>query len=203
MTKTRLAFLVSHRGTNMQAIIDACNTGRLDAVPAVLITNNALSHAIQRARKESIPYYIANSKTCAEYSPDEYILRCLLEHRVDLVILAGYMKKIGSVILNRFAGRIINIHPSLLPKYGGKGMYGLHVHESVLADGESETGVTVHLVDEEYDRGPILAQEKIQVKPNDTARILAARVLEIEHKILVETLSGIIRGEIATHRMEN
>lgn len=187
----------------MQAIIDACNQRQLDAVPAVLITNNACCQALHRARKESIPYCIANSETCTEGSPDETILKCLLEYRVDLVVLAGYMKKVGSLILSRFEGRVINIHPSLLPKYGGRGMYGLRVHESVLAAGESQTGATVHLVDEDYDRGLILAQEKVSIKPGDTAATLAARVLEVEHKLLVETLSKIIRGEIATQRMRS
>lgn len=184
----------------MQAIIDACNSGRLDAVPAVLISNNASCQALQRAGKESIPYYIANSETCADtgHSPDEFILQRLLEHRVDLVVLAGYMKKVGSAILSQFTGRIINIHPSLLPKYGGHGMYGLRVHEAVLAAGETETGATVHLVDADYDQGPILAQELVPIKPDDTAATLAARVLETEHKLLVETLSKVIRGEIAT-----
>ncbi|MGH8477769.1 MAG: formyltransferase family protein, partial [Methylococcales bacterium] len=135
MNKTRLAFLVSHRGSNMQAIIDACKSEHLDAVPAVLITNNASSQAIQRAIRESMPYCIANSESCGSQPPDETILGCLLEHRADLVILAGYMKKVGSLILERFAGRIINIHPSLLPRHGGRGMYGMRVHEAVLAAG--------------------------------------------------------------------
>lgn len=184
----------------MQAVIDACNSGRLAAIPAVLISNNASSQALQRAEKQSIPYYIANSETCADSrdSPDQFILRILLEHRVDLVILAGYMKKVGAPVLSRFAGRIINIHPSLLPKYGGQGMYGLRVHQEVLDARERETGATVHLVEEDYDQGPILAQEKVPIKHDDTAKTLAARVLETEHKLLVETLSKVIRGEIAT-----
>ena len=200
MPKIRLGFLVSHRGSNMQAIIDACNDGRLDAVPAVVITNNPSCQALVRAQQESIPNYIANSEACGNnrQSSDEFIRRCLLEHRVDLVILAGYMKKVGSVILDRFGGRMINIHPSLLPKYGGKGMFGLHVHEAVLAAGERETGATVHLVEEEYDKGPILAQEKVSIEPGDDATTLAARVLQTEHRLLVDTLSKVIRGEINT-----
>lgn len=204
MTETRLGFLVSHRGSNMQAIIDACKRGELNAVPAVVITNNASSQALQRAQSESIPCYVANSRTCADArSPDEFILKRLLEHRVDLVILAGYMKKVGTPVLSQFAGRIINIHPSLLPKYGGQGMYGLRVHQAVLAARESETGATVHLVEEDYDRGPILAQEKVFVTPDDTVETLAARVLEVEHKLFVKTLSRIICGEIATPLTRN
>jgi phosphoribosylglycinamide formyltransferase 1 len=198
MAKARLGFLVSHRGTNMQAIIDACNAGQLDALPVVVISNNASCEALQRAGKESIPHFVVNFATSANSgrSPDDWTLGLLLEHRVDLVVLAGYMKKVGSAVLNHFSGRIINIHPSLLPKYGGHGMYGSRVHEAVLAAGETETGATVHLVDEYYDQGPILAQKKVPVQQNDTAATLAARVLETEHELLVETLSKIIRGEI-------
>ncbi len=198
MAKTRLGFLVSRRGTNMQAIIDACNAGRLDALPVVVISNNAACEALQRAEKESIPHYVAATRTDTGRLPDEWILGLLLKHRVELVILAGYMKKLGSGVLNRFPGRIINIHPSLLPKYGGHGMYGSRVHDAVLAAGETETGATVHLVDEEYDQGPILAQKIVPVKPDDTATTLAARVLETEHELLVETLSRMIRCEIVT-----
>jgi phosphoribosylglycinamide formyltransferase 1 len=205
MIKLRLGFLVSHRGTNMQAVIDACSSGRLAAVPAVVITNNPDCPALQRARKESIPYFVANSMTCAGggETPDETIVRLLLKHRVDLVVLAGYMKKVGSAVLNQFKGRIINIHPSLLPKYGGTGMYGIRVHEAVLEAGETETGATVHVVEEDYDRGPILAQAKVEVRSADTAADLAARVLDTEHKLLVDTLDRFIRGEIATQPSRN
>ncbi|MGR9106037.1 MAG: phosphoribosylglycinamide formyltransferase [Gammaproteobacteria bacterium] len=200
MTKTRLGFLVSHRGSNMQAVIDACNQGRLQGIPAVVISNNASSQALERARKESIPGYVVNAKSAAETdgSPDEIMLRHLLEHRVDIVVLAGYMKKVGSAVLNRFAGRILNIHPSLLPDYGGRGMFGLRVHEAVLAARASETGATVHLVDEHYDQGPILAQRKVRVLADDSPETLASRVLEAEHELLVDTLAKVIRGEITT-----
>lgn len=205
MAKTRLGFLVSHRGTNMQAIIDSCHRKQLQALPVVVIANNPSCQALERARRESIPNYVANTQTCTEYdsTPDKYILECLLEHQVELLILAGYMKKIGSDIIREFAGRIVNIHPSLLPKYGGQGMYGSHIHEAVLAADEKETGVTVHLVEEEYDQGPILAQKKVPVERYDTVAKLAARVLETEHKLLVETLDKVIRGEIVTRLIRN
>ena len=120
----------------------------------------------------------------------------LLSHHVDLVILAGYMKKIGYQMLDAFRGRIINIHPSLLPKYGGTGMYGMKVHAAVIAAGETETGVTVHVVDRDYDQGPILAQRVIPVETGDTPESLAARVLDTEHAIYVDTLDKLISGEI-------
>ncbi|MCS5565254.1 MAG: phosphoribosylglycinamide formyltransferase [Methylococcales bacterium] len=200
MKKTRLGFLVSHRGTNMQAIIDNCRKGDLNAEPVVVITNNESCQALQRAGQESIPSYVANTRVCADIncSPDDYILQKLLEHQVELLILAGYMIKIGANITSAFAGRIMNIHPSLLPKYGGKGMFGLHVHEAVLAAGDTETGVTIHLVDEEYDQGPVLAQAKVAVELDDTPETLAARVLKTEHRLLIETLKGVLHGDIAT-----
>jgi phosphoribosylglycinamide formyltransferase 1 len=192
-----LGFLASHNGSNMQAIIDACKSGALWAVPAVVISNNNDSGALARARQESIPSYYLSSKThTSPESLDEAILEALLLHLVDIVILAGYMKKLGAKTLRRFAGAVLNIHPALLPKFGGKGMYGIHVHEAVLAAGEKETGVSIHLVDEEYDRGPVIAQTRVPVMPDDTPETLAARVLIQEHALFPKVLQKIARGEI-------
>ena len=197
MKKMNLGFLASYRGTNMQAIIDACNESSLPANPAVVISNNADSGALERARAESIPAYHLSSKTHEGFIQlDSVIAKTLKEHEVDLVVLAGYMKKIGPITLAAFAGKIINIHPCLLPKYGGQGMYGMRVHEAVIADKEKETGVTIHVVDAEYDTGPILAQQKIRVNEGDTAEILAERVLAVEHTFYAETINRIISGEI-------
>ena len=190
----RLGFLVSHRGTNMQAIIDACRDGRLRAIPAIAISNNSDCQALLRAKQQHIPAYTINIKTHSE--PDDAILQLFRENDVDLVVLAGYMKKIGVRLIKSYTGKIINIHPSLLPKYGGQGMYGSRVHEAVLAAGEKKTGVTVHLVDEEYDQGSILTQQSVPVEEDDTTEILAARVLATEHELLVETLRKILNGDI-------
>lgn len=192
-----LGFLASHNGTNMQAIIDACSSGRLAARPVVVISNNRDSAALERARNENIPRFHLSGRTHPDPEDlDREIVDVLLIHDVNLVILAGYMKKIGPVTLATFPGHIINIHPGLLPEYGGQGMYGLHVHEAVLAAGASMTGVTVHVVDPVYDHGPILAQTKIRVKKSDSADTLARRVLAVEHELYVETIDRIIRGEI-------
>jgi phosphoribosylglycinamide formyltransferase-1 len=192
-----LGFLASHNGSNMQAIINACTSGALNAVPAVVISNNSDSGALARARQESIPCYCLNSKTHpSPESLDEAILEALLRHSVDIVILAGYMKKLGTKTLRRFSGAVLNIHPALLPKFGGKGMYGIHVHEAVLAAAEKETGVSIHLVDEEYDRGPVIAQTRVPVMPEDTPETLAARVLVQEHALFTAVLQKIARGEI-------
>ena len=192
-----LGFFASGRGSNMQAVIDACNSGFLDAKPGVVISNNSQSEALTRARREEIPAYHFSSKTHPDPAQlDQVILSALLRHQVALVVLAGYMKKLGAKTLSAYQGRVINIHPALLPKYGGEGMYGSHVHEAVIAAGDTETGVTIHLVDTEYDHGAILAQCRLPVLENDTGLTLAERVLEMEHTFLVETLERIITGEI-------
>lgn len=193
----KLAFFASHRGTNMQAVLDACKAGVLAAQPCLVISNNSDSEALTRAQREGIPHYHLSAKTHPEPGQlDAEILTTLKRHHTELVVLAGYMRKLGPQTLAAFQGRIINIHPALLPKYGGPGMYGVRVHEAVLAAGESETGITIHLVDEEYDHGAILAQRRVPVEPGDTVETLAERVLVNEHEFLVETLNRIIAGEL-------
>ena len=192
-----LGFLASHNGSNMQAVIDACRAGRLSASPVVVISNNIDSGALERARHERIPCFHLSGRTHPDPEDlDREIVDVLLEHDVNLVILAGYMKKIGPVTLATFPGHVLNIHPGLLPDFGGQGMYGRRVHEAVLAAGAGSTGATVHVVDAIYDNGPILAQKKIRVKKTDTADTLARRVLALEHELYVETIGRIIRGEI-------
>jgi phosphoribosylglycinamide formyltransferase-1 len=197
MTTLNLGFFASHEGTNMQAIIDACNDGRLNAKPCVIISNNSKSGAIQRAKKEGIPYYHLSGKTHPECEDlDNAILDALKANDVDLVILAGYMKKIGPQTLAAYEGRILNIHPALLPKYGGEGMYGKYVHEAVLASGDKVTGVTIHLVDAIYDHGSIIAQCEMPVLDEDTVETISQRVLKREHEFFVETLQKISEGKI-------
>ena len=194
----KLGFFASGRGSNMQAVIDACNAGILDAKACAVISNNSESEALARASREHIPCYHLSSKTHPQPDQlDDAILSALRQHKVELVILAGYMKKLGNKTLTAYQGRVINIHPALLPKYGGAGMYGMYVHAAVIAAGDRETGVTIHLVDREYDHGDILAQCRLPVMQGDTAVILAERVLVREHSFLVETLKRIIDGEIA------
>jgi phosphoribosylglycinamide formyltransferase-1 len=198
MSLTNLGFLASGRGSNMQAVIDACRSGRLRAQPSVVISNNSRSGAIERARCAGIPSLHLSSATHPDPGDlDRAICDTLAAHGVDLVVLAGYMKRIGPRTLSRYAGSIINIHPALLPRFGGQGMYGIRVHEAVLASGAKETGVTIHLVDAEYDHGPIVAQHRVPVMDGDTPESLAHRVLEQEHRLLVETLIGIVSGSIS------
>ena len=193
----RLGILVSGRGSNMVAIMDACEQGRLAANIEVVISNNAEAPALVIARARGISTACLGSRIPPDPEMlDSVMLKTLSSSNVDLVLLAGYMKKIGPRTLAAYKGRIINIHPSLLPRFGGKGMYGMNVHEAVIANGEKETGVTIHLVDAEYDKGAILAQEAIAVKPDDTAESIAARVLQIEHVLYTETIQKIIDGSI-------
>ena len=192
-----LGFLASHGGSNMQAIIDACNNGKLDAKPCCVISNNSDSLALQRAIKEGIPnYHVSSVKYPNPIELDRAIADRFTENGVDTIVLAGYMKKLGSSVIQKFKGRILNIHPALLPKYGGKGMYGNFVHEAVIKAGEKFSGPTVHLVDEFYDKGRILGQKKVPVLPNDTIETLSARVLEQEHLLFPEVLQKIALGEI-------
>ena len=193
-----LGFLASGRGSNMQAVIDACKAGQIPAQPCVVISNNSHSGALSRAKREGIPHAHLSGATHPDPGQlDRAICNRLRDHGVELVVLAGYMKKLGSRTLAQYAGHIVNIHPALLPTFGGQGMYGIRVHEAVLAAGVPETGVTIHLVDAEYDHGPIVAQRRVAVLPSDTAESLAHRVLGHEHSLFVETLAGIASGDIA------
>jgi phosphoribosylglycinamide formyltransferase-1 len=197
MPGLNLGFLASHGGSNMQAIIDACNNGKIDAKPCVVISNNSGSYAIERARAEGIPFEHISSKTHpGQGESDRAILNALRKYDVNLVVLAGYMKKIGKEILEAYEGRIINIHPALLPKFGGDGMFGMNVHRAVIESGETESGCTVHVVDEIYDHGRILNQKTVQVLSGDTPESLAERVLEQEHLLYPDTIGKIANGEI-------
>jgi phosphoribosylglycinamide formyltransferase-1 len=192
-----LGFLASHQGSNMQAVIDSCRSGFLQAQPSVVISNNSESEALARAKRENIPNYHLSSNNYPDPEQlDQEILKALRQHCVNLVILAGYMKKLGKQTLSAYHNRIINIHPALLPKYGGQGMYGRYVHEAVINAGEKETGVTIHLVDENYDNGVIISQLRLPVNKEESVEALAGRILEKEHEFLVETLHRIIIGEL-------
>jgi phosphoribosylglycinamide formyltransferase 1 len=197
MAKLHLGFLASHSGSNMQAIIDACRSGELNAEPCCIVSNNSKSGAADRASRESIPFYHISSVThpVAEELAAAIIV-AFERHGVDTIVLAGYMKPIDGSIIRRFNSRVLNIHPALLPKYGGKGMYGEYVHKAVLEAGDKTSGATVHLVNNEYDRGRILQQIKVPVFVEDTVETLAARVLEQEHFVYKDTLIKISNGEI-------
>jgi len=193
----KLAVFASHGGSNLQSIIEGCKTGVIDGDVSIVISNNGHSISLERAQKENIPHYHMSSKVFGDEDKlDDAMVDILEQHSVNLIVLAGYMKMLGPKVLGKYKGRILNIHPALLPKYGGKGMYGRYVHEAVLKGGEKTTGVTIHLVDEEYDSGVIINQCEVKVEENDTVETLASRVLGREHTFYVETLKMISEGEI-------
>ena len=175
---SRLAVLASGRGSNLQAIIDHFdNLARERIAKVVLVASNrADSPALVRAATESID--IASFDATDDGSQ---LLDLLRKFRIDLVVLAGYLKRIPPKVIREYSGRMVNIHPALLPAFGGEGMYGARVHEAVIESGAKESGVSVHLVDDDYDRGPIIAQWRVRVEESDTPDSLAARVLSVEH----------------------
>jgi phosphoribosylglycinamide formyltransferase 1 len=182
---SRLAVLASGRGSNLQAIVDHFDSLARERVAKVVLvaSNRADSPALIRAATSSID--IAHFNAADDGTE---LLDLLRKHRIDLVVLAGYLKRIPSKVIREYSGRMINIHPALLPAFGGEGMYGARVHQAVIASGAKESGVTVHLVDDEYDRGPIVAQWRVPVEPSDTPDKLAARVLNVEHVVYPRTV---------------
>ncbi len=193
----KIAVLASHGGSNMQAIVDGVESSTLDARVVLVISNNSKSGAIQRAEKHGLPWrHISGATHPGEGVEDLAIRDALEEAGAEIVVLAGYMKMIGPETLAAFRGRILNIHPALLPKHGGQGMYGMRPHEAVIAAGDTESGATVHVVDEHYDHGPVVKQRKVPVLPDDDAQTLQERVLKEEHVIYREVIADIAAGRI-------
>ena len=191
----KIAVFASHEGTDLQAIIDGCKNGLIDAEVTLVISNNEDSGALRRAKKEQIEnYYISNKNYPDEEELVDKTLEVLNKSKIDIIFLAGYLKKMPEKIIKEYKNKIFNIHPALLPKYGGKGMYGINVHKAVIEAKEKETGITIHKVDENYDNGQISKQTTVPVKPEDTPEELATRVLEKEHIFIVETLSEIVEN---------
>ena len=186
----RIAVLASGRGSNLEALFDSLS-GRVDATIVLVASDRADALALGRARTRGV--------VTAVVSPDDAagMIDLLERSRVDWVVLAGYLKRVPAEVVRRYRGRILNIHPALLPRHGGKGMYGERVHRAVLAAGESRSGASVHLVDEEYDRGPVVAQREVPVLPDDTPTSLAARVLEVEHRLLPEVVVAVAEGRLS------
>ena len=192
-----LGILASHGGSNLQAIMDACEDGLLKANVAVVVSNNSRSLALQRARKSGVPAYHLSSKTHSDDGDLDLAIKDILKkYNVDLIILAGYMKKIGPSVLRTFRNRVINSHPALLPNYGGKGMYGDRVHKAVVKAKSAETGISIHLVDEDYDHGAIISQKIIAVDSSEGVEFVKKKVQKHEHRFWVTTLNKIQKGEI-------
>lgn len=178
----RLGVLVSGRGSNLRALLDAYARGDLPAPVVVVVSNNSGAGALELAQSRSVATAHISSKTHED--PGANLLACLYQHEVDLVVLAGYMKRLDPRVVSAYHGRCINIHPAPLPRFGGPGMYGEHVHRAVLAARVPLSGPTVHFVTDEYDEGEILAHQPVPVLPGDEPATLAARVLKAEHELL-------------------
>ena len=195
VTPVRVAVLASGGGTNLQALLDGLNGAKNKAARVSrVISNRSDAGALDRGRQAGVPTYALSDST----NPDEY-LEAIGD--AQLVVLAGYLKLVPSAVVSRFDWRMINIHPALLPEFGGPGMYGLKVHQAVLAAGKKESGASVHYVTEEYDRGEVIARARVPVLPGDTAETLAARVLTAEHRLLphvvtVMSLMGLPRHAV-------
>jgi len=189
-----VAVFGSGRGSNFQAILTAIRQGALHGVQIrFVLSNNSGAGILDIARANLIPaIHLSEKKFSSQGEYVEALFALLREYHVDCIVLAGFMKNVPSSVVAKYRGRMLNIHPALLPKFGGNGMYGMRVHEAVIAAGEKESGATVHFVDELYDHGEILLQERIPVLSGETPETLAARVLEVEHALFPKALQLLV-----------
>lgn len=187
-----LAVFLSGNGSTLQSIIDAIESGNLDANIELVVSSSPNAYGLERARRANINTYIIQSNNVED--TDEELFDVLDDYNIDLIVLAGYLRKIGSQLLKGYY--IINTHPSLLPKFGGKGMYGMKVHTAVVESKEEFTGPTVHFVNDKYDDGDIIRQTKIPILPTDTPEDVSRKVQEVEKIQLVEVLNDFVNGKI-------
>ena len=193
----KLAVFASGGGSNLQAILDTIEAGTLRAEVALVVADRETAGALDRARRHGVPTAVLRPADFADADAfGRALLDVLEEHGVTFVALAGYLKKIPDAVVRTYRHRIVNVHPSLLPAFGGPGFYGRRVHEAALAHGVRWSGATVHLVDEGYDTGPIVLQEPVRVEPGDTPETLAARVLEVEHRLYPDALRLFADGRV-------
>lgn len=190
-TTTNIALFASGNGTNVQRICEYfCGNERIRAV--VLFCNNPQAGVLERAKKLNLPVVMINRKKLADR---DFMMETLHHHKVDALVLAGFLALVPPFLVKEYAGHIYNIHPALLPKFGGKGMYGMHVHEAVVAAGEKESGITVHVVNELYDQGEILFQASCPVNPKDTAEEVAQKIHGLEQKYFPQVLEYALLGK--------
>ena len=198
MDKTRIAVLVSGGGTNLQALIDAQKSGVLHSGEIVLvISNNAIAYALTRAAEAGIPALTITKKDCGGQEPfEDALIAALEENRIDLIVLAGFMSILSERFTRHFERRIINVHPSLIPSFCGKGFYGLKVHEAALAYGVKVTGATVHFVNEIPDGGRIILQKAVSILPDDTPQSLQKRVMERAEWVILPEAAELVSSQI-------
>lgn len=187
----RIAVFASGSGSNAEKIVEYFRN-HIDVKVEIILCNNPKAFVIERAASLDIPCQIFNRDEFYSLSSVE---KLLIERKIDWIILAGFLWLIPQTMIKKFSGKIINIHPALLPAYGGKGMYGRHVHEAVIAAGEKKSGISIHLVDEEYDRGKILFQAECEVKEDDTPESLAERIHQLEHQYFARVIADLIIKE--------
>ena len=189
-----LVVFASGNGSTLQAIIDSINNHELEAQIDLVVSDNANAYALERAKANHIETYIIQNKNFAQR--DLELSHILSKYSIDLIVLAGYLKMIGPNLLEKYT--IINTHPSLLPKYGGKGMHGRHVHEAVIAAHEKYSGATIHFVNQEYDKGNIISQTQVEILPSDTAETLSQKVQAAEKIQLIQVLNRFVDGDMGT-----
>ncbi|MFZ4526500.1 MAG: phosphoribosylglycinamide formyltransferase [Chlorobium sp.] len=191
--KTRIAVFCSGNGSNLRALFQAIRNKQLTAEIVLCLSNRARCGAMEFAEQNGITTLHITEKQFASFEKfAKAMVEQLKEHNIDIILLAGYMRKVPDAVVAAFPDKMLNIHPALLPKFGGEGMYGIHVHTAVLEAGETETGATVHFVNEEYDKGEILLQRTVPVLPDDTPETLAARVLACEHRLYPDALEKLL-----------
>lgn len=183
----KIGVMISGGGTNLQAIIDACEAGEISGKVEVVISNKDGVYGLVRAKNHGIPSFVTRDP--------QVILDILADCEINLVVLAGYIRKIPKAMIDRYPNRIVNVHPSLIPSFAGKGFYGVKVHEAAIERGVKISGATVHLVNEDLDAGPILEQEAVAVLSDDTPQVLQQRILEVEHRLLVRAIKNLLEGE--------
>src|SRR6201992_2639642 len=191
----KLGFLASANGSSARAIIAAIQAGELAAEARLLVSNNRSAPALSFAAEAGVPALCIPTQGDPD-AADARLAEEMAAHGVELIVLSGYLRQLGPKTLARYAGRLLNIHPGPLPEFGGHGMYGRRVHEAVIAAGAAESGICIHLVDEEYDRGPVLARRSVPVAEGDTPEPLESRVTSLEPTFYVETLRRIAEGAI-------
>jgi len=196
MRRIRIGVLASGGGTNLQAIIDACDRGEIDGEVVVVISNVEDAFALERARKHRISAFAFPHKGMTRDEHEKDIIECLDQHQVDLVVLAGYLRMLTPQMFRKYAGRMMNTHPALLPSFGGDGMHGLHVHKAVIGHGCKVSGCTIHFVTEEVDGGQIILQKAVPVHEDDTPETLQERILKEEHKLLPRAVQLFAQGKL-------
>ena len=189
-----LVVFASGNGSTLQAIIDSIRNHELEAQIDLVVSDNANAYALERAKANHIETYIIQNKNFAQR--DLELSHILSNYSIDLIVLAGYLKMIGPNLLEKYT--IINTHPSLLPKYGGKGMHGMHVHEAVIEAHEKYSGATIHFVNQEYDKGNIISQTQVEILPSDTAETLSQKVQVAEKIQLIQVLNRFVDGDMGT-----